>query len=323
LLDIATQQDPNGDIAMVVEVLNQMNPMLQDAPAYPSNAQFGHKVTMRSSLPAVAFTRINEGYTRSLSTTEQRVDTIGILTGMSEVDAKMVKVIGASKFNAFRDNEDMAFVEAMGQEIAQTFLYGNELTAPAEFTGLQPRLTTLATAITGSQVVAHHGSPTGSDYTSMYGVDWGPRGAHIIYPKDGGLAGIETRDLGLQLVNDVSSNSFPAFVTTYTWCIGMAVEDPRRISRLCNIDVSQALADTSTFIKESLIPMSNRLPPKAGHQRVWYTSRDIVSAYELQVERKSNVWFSYQEYQGEKMLHFKGDPIRAMDQVSQAESLVS
>jgi hypothetical protein len=307
--------------AKIVEVLHQSNPMLQDAPAIPSNAPMGNRVTRRSTLPTVAWRKINEGATRSKGTTTQAVDTIGMLSGLSEVDAGLKEIHG-DNFNAVRFGEDQAYLEAMAQEVAQTLIYGDEASEESAFTGLQPRLETLATAITGSQVVAHHSSPSGSDYSSLYVVDWHENYCSLIYPKSS-QAGVKTKDLGEQRVNDKDGNPFTAYVTEYIWLVGLTVKDPRHIARLCNIDVSQALVDESTLLVNSLLRIMNRMPAKNGANRVIYCSRNIVSALELQIQSKANVLFSWGEYLGEKTLHFKGAPFRPCDQMSEAESLVS
>lgn len=324
LLDIAKRSDPDGKAATIIEVLNQVNPILQDAPASPSNAPTGNRVTVRSTLPTVNFRKINQGVTRSKSATRQTVDTIGFIDGRCEVDIRERKVIGDANFAAHKANENLAFVEAIGQKIAKTMIYGNELTEESSFTGLQPRLETAATAITGSQVAKHHTSPTGSDYTSIYIVDWSEMYVHLIYPRDGaGVAGLDVRNVGEADVYDDDSNPFRGDITIYEWLLGLTVKDPRHIARLANIDVSQALTDTSTLIKASLTGMLNGMPPQNGSNRVMYCSRNIKTAFENQVDAKSNVWFDYKEYLGERTLTFKGIPVRILDQISEAESLVT
>lgn len=322
LLDIAKQQDPNGTHAMVYEILNLLNPMIQDAPAMPSNAQMGNRVTVRAGLPTVAFSKVNKGITRSKAVTKQLVDTIGMMVGLSEVDAKLLPIVGSENFQAARLSEDRAFLEAMAVKAENTMFYGNEDVDESGFTGLQPRLNTFNQAVTDSQVIAHHGSPTGDDYTSIYMVDWGEGGAHVIYPKMG-TAGLMMDDMGKHRVDDADGNPMTAWVMEYTWLLGLTVKDPRRIGRLCNIDVSQALADTSTLINDSLVKLTNRMPSRNGMNRVMYCSRNIATAMELQLSKQSNLFLTWEEYLGEKTLTFKGIPVRVSDQISEAESLVS
>lgn len=324
LMDISSMSDPDGAIARIVEVLSRKVPELNDAPAYPSNSELGHRITIRSSLPATEWRRINKGVTRSKGSTRQVIDGYGWLTALSEVDAGIARIVGEGKLNAARWKEDKGFLMSMGQTFGTTLWYGNVNADPAAFTGFQPRLETLATAITGSQVRAHHSSPAGSDYTSIYVIDWGEDACHLVYPMKGS-PGISAEDQGKQRVTDDASKPFMALVTEYNWNVGLAVEDPRHVGRLCNIDVSQALND-STFanlLATSLVKMLAAMPGPEGNQRVLYTTRNIVAALQLQVQQQSNVLFKFAEYLGAQTLHFQGHPIKASDQITEAESLVT
>jgi len=323
LLDRARQTDPDGTPAHIAEILNESNMILQDAPAYPSNAQMGNRVTLRSSMPDVYWAGINEGYTKSKGSTRQVVDTIGILTGMSQVDSKMKLVLGDGAYMAHREKDDDAYVEKLGQTIANTILYGNENLLSNTFTGLAPRMASLATAKAGSQVHSHHSSPAGSDNTSFFVVDWGERAAKLIFPKDG-MSGLQTTDKGEQMVTDADGLDMFAHVTKYDWSIGLSIEDPRRIARLANIDMSQALTDTSTLLVNSVIKLVNSMPAKMGNHRVLYTHEDIITALELQVINKpTGILLSMQEYLGEHILHFRGSPIRPLDQMSANEGTLT
>lgn len=323
LMDVALRLDPDKKtVAKIVERLHQFNPMVQDAPAYPSNAPMGNTVTRRSSLPSVAFGRVNEGYIRSKSSTEQFTDTMGMILAMSDCDRRLEQIHGAGNIAQIRWGEDKTFLEAIAQLIATTMLYGNELTNEAAFTGFQARLETLATSITGSQVIAGYDTPSGSDYTSIYVVDWGEEGAHVIYPM-AGQAGVRQKDLGVQQVYDSLSNPFSAWVTEFLITLGIAVKDNRHIGRLCNVDVSQAQADTEATITYKMIDLFSAMPSPMGLSRVLYTHREIIAAWSKQTMRQQNVFFSWGEWNGEKTLMFQGYPVRDMDQMSKAESLVT
>ena len=324
MLDVAKLLNPDGSAALVAEVLQQSNPFLQHAPYLPSNAEMGNRVTIRTSRTTAGWTRVNQGYTPTKGTTKQQVDTIGILSSSSEIDARILKTQGKEAFEAQRGADDRSHMQVLSETVASTILYGSQLTDEAAFTGLQLRLETAATSISGSQVKKHHTSPSGSDYTSIYTVDWHADYVHLIYPKKSTVPmGLDTQDKGEERVDDADGNPMRAYVTTYDWMVGLTVKDPRHIARLCNIDVSQALTDSTTLLVNSLIQMLNGMPQKNGAMRAMYMSRNILSAFELQLLSKSNILFSWQEYLGEKVLTFKGIPLYACDAVSEAESLVA
>jgi hypothetical protein len=321
LLDIAKQTDPDGKPAQIAEILNQTNVMLQDAPAYAANAPMGNRVTLRSSLPVVNFAKVNQGVTKSKGSTEQKTDTIGLIAGLSEVDSKLQKIVGAANFDKARWNEDQAFLESMSQLAAQTLLYGDERTNEAAFTGLATRLATLQSALTGPQVWSY-GTVTGGDGTSMYVVDWGQRGAHLIYPE-ASIGGIDSRDKGELRVTDADGNPMMAFVTAYDWTIGLSVEDPRHIGRLANIDISDAQADTNFKIGGSLIDLLTSMPDAGGLNRVAYAHPRVFAAFYKQAIAKTNAALTIRDYQSKPTPFFWDVPIRRMDQISITESTVS
>lgn len=325
LLDIAREQEPDGGAAEVYEILNELDPMLKDGPAYPSNAEMAERVTLRSSLPTVQSAQVNRGTERSKGTTRQRVDTIAFIDARSEVDCRLEKIKGPAAVAMRRRNEDNAFVEAMQQHVANLVLYGDELTNPADFTGFMPRLASLATAITGSQVESM-GTVTGGDGTSLLIVDWGEQGSHFIYPKEGAhVAGMSIENKGEVEVEDDQGRPFFAFVTAYNWLIGLTNKDPRRLGRLANIDVSDAMLSVPTQgeLWEKLNDIYAMMPSKGGNRRVIYAARQIVGAFKKQAANKSNAALGLGEHHGEQVAMFHGCPIVADDAFSIAESTVS
>jgi hypothetical protein len=121
LLDIARQSDPQGAAARIAKVLTQVNPILQEIPWLPSNAPLGNRVTVEVSLPSVAWGKINKGISRSKGVVRQMVDTIGLLTGRSEVDSRMQRVV--KDFQAHRAKESDRFLRAMANELATQLFY--------------------------------------------------------------------------------------------------------------------------------------------------------------------------------------------------------
>jgi hypothetical protein len=323
LLDYAKSKDPDGTQAQVYELMNQFSPILQDAPAFPSNAPYGNRTTFRRSLPSVGTAKINKGVTRSKSTTDQRVDAIGFFSGRSEVDARIRKVEGDSAFAQRRKGEDTAFEEAFAQLITNTAFYGDQKADEASFDGLLPRMGALATSVIGSQVLSQ-GSVTGSDGCSLVVVDWGERAAHLIFPPNT-TAGLDVQDLGEIPVNDVDGASFQAGVTVYEWFVGLALKDPRHIGRIANIDLSDAQVDAPTQGKlfDNLERVMSKMPEPGGAQRVIYCPLSLYAGFLKQARNVSNLALSMMDYLGKPTPSFWGYPIRRSDQLSITEATVS
>jgi hypothetical protein len=325
LLDFAKSKDPNGSQAQVYELMNQFNPCMQDAPAYPSNAPLGNRTTYRRSLPAVGTAKINKGVTRSKSTTDQRVDTIGYFAGRSEVDARIRKLEGDGAFVSKRKDEDSAFEEALSQLVCNTMFYGDVKTDEASFDGLAPRMGALnaGTDLTTSQVWSQ-GTVTGGDGASIYIVDWGERAAHLIYPPTS-IAGLDVQDKGELSVNDADGNPMQAYVSLYDWFVGLVVKDPRHIARLANIDISDAALDTPTQGKliDILEKIMAHMPDPGAAQRVLYCPFKLYSSFNKQARSFSNQALQIRDYLGRPTPHFYEYPLRKVQQLSITEATVS
>src|SRR5262245_18558993 len=140
LLDWAKRLDPDGKVPTIVELLKQTNEILEDMSWVEGNLPTGHRTTVRTGLPAVAWRLLNQGITPSKSTTAQIDEQAGMLEAWSEVDKDLALLNG--NIGSFRLSEAKAFIEAMNQEMAQTLFYGNAGLAPEEFTGLSVRYST-------------------------------------------------------------------------------------------------------------------------------------------------------------------------------------
>ena len=324
LLDIAKKMDPDGRMAQVAEVLHQVNPIVQDMPMLESNLPTGNRVTIRTGLPTVAFTRINQGTDRSKSTTKQRTDTIGILTGRSEFDRRLRHVAGGD-LNAARWDEDQTFVEAMGQIAAEYTLYGDELTNDAAFTGLIPRYSKISSGEYAGLIV--NGGGSGSDNTSIVIVDWGERTVHGIYPR-GSKGGLEVRDLGEQDALDAASKPYRALVTDYEWALGLTLKNHKHVCRICNIDVGDLLTtgtanDAAANLIHKLIDADYAMDPAGGASRVAYCGKAVLQALDKMVLAKSNLALSWGEWAGQRVVTFRGLPIRRVDQFIENEAKVT
>ena len=326
LLDIAKRLDPDGKLAQVAEVLHETNPIVKDLVLKPANAKIANRVTVRTKLPTVAFTRLNKGVPRSKSATKQITDSVGLLAGRSEVDSRVKHI---TDINAYRWDEDQTYLEAMAQTMAETIFYGNEASDDSAFTGFHPRFSDMsATPTTGyaNQVVGAGGS--GSDNTSIFIIDHHERYIYGIYPE-GSTGGLETEDRGLQQVADADSNMFDAWVTKYDWALGLVVKDHRHFGRLCNIDVGdlatagQASGDVSANIARGLINVLGRMQPPNGAKRIAYCRQEVLTALEQQLLVRSNVNFSMGEWAGMPVLSFRGIPLVRCDQIAIDEAALS
>lgn len=137
LADWAKRVDPDGKTPMIVELLSQTNEILSDMLWIEGNLPTGHRTSVRTGLPTVAWKLLNQGVQPSKSTTAQIDEACGIMEAWSEIDKDLAELNGNTA--SFRLSEAQAFIEAMNQEMAQTLFYGNASISPEEFTGLSDR----------------------------------------------------------------------------------------------------------------------------------------------------------------------------------------
>lgn len=333
LFDFFKSMDPDGTQAQAINLMQQFNPVLEDAPVYPSNAPLGNRTTFVRSLPSVGTAKFNKGVTRSKSTTDQRTDAIGYFAGRSEIDSRYRKVLGTGAFAKRRLDEDRRFEEALTQLMVNTFFYGNVASDEASFDGLAPRMNALnAGADAKASQVWSMGAVVGGDGCSIYVVDWSELTAFLAYPmeQEGVQGGLDIQDKGERPVNDDDGNSYDAYVTAYDWFVGLVVKDPRRIARLANIDLSDSALDAPTqgALIDKLEQIFARMPtPPRGTEsigkRILYCPTALWASFTKQARSKSNQALSIQDYLGQPTPHFWGHPIRQVDQLSTSESTVA
>lgn len=323
LADWGKRLDPDGKVPSIVELLSQTNGILDDMLWMEGNLPTGHRTTVRTGLPTVAWRLLNQGVQPSKSRTAQIDEQCGMLEAWSEVDVELAKLNGNQE--AFRLSEGLAFIEAMNQEMAQTLFYGNSGTAPEEFTGLSIRYSS-STAASGQNVLKAGGA--GSDNTSIWLVGWGANTCHGIFPK-GSKAGLTHNNLGeetAETVAGIGNARMRVFRDQWIWKAGIALRDWRYVVRICNIDVSNLVAESSAAnITKFMIKALHRLPNMKMGKLAFYMNRSVAQM--LDIQRFNNVGtgggLNYEVIDGKWTPTFRGIPIRTVDALLETEAAVS
>lgn len=318
----ANRLDPNGNTATVVELLAQTNPLLEDMVWVEGNLPTGHRTTLRTGLPTVAYRALNEGVTPSKSTTAQVDEGCAILEAMSEIDVDLAMLNGNSA--SFRLSEARAFIEAMNQQMAATAFYGNVATNPKSFTGLAPRYNAISGGATAQNII-NGGTVTGSDGTSVWLVVWGDQTVHGIFPK-GSKAGLVHEDLGVdtvQTATGIATGRMRAYVDRWQWKCGLAVRDWRYIVRIANIDTSALVAESGVDLVKSMVKAIHRIPSLSMGKPVFYCSRTAREMLDIQALSKASSQLTLETFSGKRVTAFQGIPIRTCDQILETEAQIS
>jgi hypothetical protein len=318
-----------GKVDPIAELLSQRNDILEDVVYVEANQPTSHVVTIRTGLPAVYWRQYNAGVPLAKSTTAQITEPCAMLEARSHIDAKLLKLNGDSA--AYRLSEETPFIEAMSQEMTSKIFNGNVGTDLKTFSGLATRYSS-TTAGNGANVILAGG--VGADNASMYLVGWSDQTVFCTFPK-GSKAGLSQRDLGEESVTDGSGNWYQAARSLYQWDTGLVVKDWRYVVRIANIDVSDWVGVTgtqastaATNVLKLMIRAIARTPNLAMGRQAFYCNRSILEGLMIQAMDKSSNALSIVQAVNQfgnniTQLTFQGIPVRCVDQLSIAETLVS
>lgn len=321
LIDVYKKQDGMGQYVDIIEILNEMNPILADAIAVECNKGTTHLHSVRSGLPEVAWGRLYKGIPNDKAGVSQVEDTTGFVEGLSTVDQRLLDL--STNEGAIRMGEAMAYLEAMSQEVSSKLFYGNTASDPEEFMGFAPRFNDL-NAPNGNQIIDAGG--TGGDNTSIWIVSWGDNQCQLLYPK-GTQAGVVREDCGSQRLLDSSGRAYYGKEEKFTWNVGLAVKDWRYVSRIANIDVSAMQAGNVAlydYLRSAYYQLHSRRV--SGGTMAIYCNRDVMEALDALATNggsdDSYVRLSHKEIQGEEVLMYRGIPIRESDSLINTEARV-
>ena len=320
LADWAKRLDPNGNVPRIVELLSQTNEILLDMQWREGNLPTGHRTTVRTGLPAVAWRLLNAGVSPSKSTTAQIDEQCGMLEAWSEVDKDLALLNG--NVGTFRLSEAKAFLEAMNQEMAQTLFYGNNGTAPEEFTGLAARYSVSSGAIADNVIKA---GGAGSDNSSIWLVAWNEETCCGIFPK-GSKAGLIHEDYGettVEVTNGLAGNRMRAFQERWQWKAGIALKDWRHVVRICNIDISDLATGSAADLIDFMEQAEETIPNNMG-RRVFYMNRRVRRFLRKQyrTDVSAGGGLTYENVEGKPVLMFGQTPVRIVDQLLNTEATV-
>lgn len=151
LLEAAKLMLNKGEVqrSAIVETYPRSSDILRVLPFrdIPGNA---YAYNQEQTLPGIGFRGINAGYTASTGIINPQVEPLVIAGGDLSVDPFIIKTGG----EGVRATHKIMKTKALALAVTKTFIKGNSTTTPAEFDGLQVRLT-------GDQLIAAGTTNTG------------------------------------------------------------------------------------------------------------------------------------------------------------------
>jgi hypothetical protein len=342
LIDIAKSFGPDGKVAVVAELLNQSNELINYMNFIEGNLPTGHKAVVRVGLPTVGFREFYKGVQISKSGRATIEDVCAILEGRNEIDKDLADLNGNTA--GFRLSEGLSFIEAMNEQFAQSIIYGNTATQKDGILGLTPRYSSLS-ATSGANIIDAGG--TGGTNTSIWLVVWGENTITGIYPK-GSQAGLLQQDLGEIDAFDASNNRFRAYAERWQWKYGLHVKDWRYAVRIANVLAADLTGQSgtqaitaSTWINKLMIKALARIPSMGMGTATFMASRTVKEMLSIGALDKSQNALSFTEavnqygkvgpgsvagsgtgIQGGQLM-FMGVPVLTVDSILATETQVS
>lgn len=337
--DLLSRMDGAGKQAYIAEMLSQSIVVTKDMPMMEANEVGSHEWVLRTSIPTGYFRSANQGVPYGKSTTAKARTGIASLEGWSQVDKMIAEDSG--DIETFRQNEDVAFLEGMGQTIEQTIWYGNTATNPLQFQGLSTFYNTVNTATAANAANVIDGGGTGNSNMSIWLVCWGMRTIHGVYPR-GSIAGLHSDDRADTVPGyDAVGNPFMAYTMWFRQQMAVIPQDWRFAARICNLDVTaNGLAgpnayDIFTGIRKLyLLPPYLGKPsgitetdapndPAPGMRPVLYVCRTGRAFMDIQAMRDRNVLLRLTDYAGMPIDGVNDVPLRVSDQLLTTEARVT
>ncbi len=316
LMDLAAETGPDGDLMKMAMVLEESNEILQDATWFEANGPTFHKFVQSLSLPAGTWRLINRGVPIEAAHGTPATEELGMLESFAHVDKKLVDL--APNPVEFRSNKIMQFLEGMNQTFAASLIYGNNEAAPEQITGLAPRLNDTAL----SNVTSMGSTSAGGDLSSIYFVQWGEGKTWLAYPRAAESLGVSHKDNGELTLEDDDGYKFRGYEDHFMLDVGLVVEDPRTIARLCNIET--AGATNILAIDSKIMGIIRRMPGK-GRGAVLYMNETILTQLDvLSYGKTSPITYGPDgDVFGELVTWFRGHPVRLVEQILDTEALVT
>lgn len=322
LADMAAQTEPDGSLAsMIISRVARQNDLLSILPFTKGNRSDGDQIVQLTTLPTIGYIKINKAATFSKGGHTQVTNTVGIIKVNNKVDPELAKRYPNP--TQYRLNQDAAFSEAIRQQVASDIVYANKSTTPEKFDGLAVRYGTVNTTRNNPGYYMINGSGSGSDNLSIWVAKVGPEGLHGIVGKEG-QPGLTTSDEGTVWLDDADGNEMKWWVTEFRWELGIQVANPGAVVRICNIDKSNLVAESSAADLSKLIYRAQELLEDVPGQAVILMNKTARAHLAIQASTETTLGLHEKNATfPERVPSINGMPVLLMDTLTNAEATIS
>lgn len=339
LLDMGKALGPNRrNVQAVIEILDEVNPVLQDAPVMEGNLPYGHQYGVRRYLPKGTWRRLYQGVQPTKSARDQVVEQAARIEAYSEVDAAM-----PGDINGLRASEARAHVEGIGQQLAEAFFYGDNRVNPAQFNGLAMRYNDRAAA-NGQNIIRATTTGASANNRSIWFIAWGENMCSLFYPQarqtndpvPKGVAGVQHEDQGRVTIENLNNDGgrMEAYRDHFVAELGLTVPDWRCVVRIANVDVDALNKDRAMSGNQDLADLWTRAMHRIGGNKMparvtAYADREVVAWFQRQQLHDKREFLPWERpvgarsIQDARMISVGGIPFKAVDALNTDEEHVA
>ncbi len=334
IAELIRREAPDGTLAMLIDVLNEQNRILEDITWIECNSGTYHESTRTASEPTGRERAYDEGVNPEAGVTEVIVEPTCMLNGLSEVD--VMKFRHSADPGAARLEEDGFFLRGMTKTFVSRLFDGDRSTDPRQITGINNRSLYSNLQTTETEVFDNAGGNASStaNKTSIYCIQWGNKKVDLIYPRNDpnkmteDTLPIKMEDFGRTIQTDVGgTQKRPVFQTWFSNDFGIFIHDYRTIKRVVNISTTNIDGvDDFGFSEVPLIRLWNQLQ-YGGAGAVFYCNRAVLTQATERANEKGNAWFTM-DTEGEgpfagPVTRFMGIPFKLVEQITNTQATIT
>jgi len=321
------RKDQSRD-ADIVELFVEENPILDDIVVTEANEGTSNLTTIRAGLPTPAWTGLYEGPQPSKGSKKQVKDASGTVESLLEIATKLYDI--APDREAFMLDEAKTHVEAMGQEVAGTIVYGDIASDPKTFNGLVKRYPNISNGEDSDESPFYvlDGSKTAistAALRSIWLIGHGTKAVSCFYPKGtrGGIVRNPVEDVWSE---DVTNGKYKVKRQLFQWHVGLTVRDFRYAGRIANIESDAMFASSGQPDYLELVRRLHIRVRNGGVRQTWYMDRLTFEMLNVCASRKTQNNAIRSDTLFERPVQtLYGIPVRILDalEVNETEAVVA
>lgn len=250
LYDVQKLKAPNGGAVKVTNTLVEVNDLLKDLPALPSNGGLFHTGARVTSLPSGSLVNVGGTWGSSKSERTPFVEALATVRDRYQCPKDVLQAEGPEASKLLVEDEKRNHIEGNSQAWCNLILEGPDAPQQNAIKGLMGRAPW--NAIDSEFTFDVGGS--GSDLRSCWLIKPSPSTVHLIYNPNHPTLGVVQEDKGEVFVLDPTATSLDAaegrwdIIVEFMLQEGICIRDQRAVKRIANVPCAASDNPTAELV---------------------------------------------------------------------------